>query len=90
MRDHPAAGSPRPFLGYHLPEHPHRRCTIGAVRVCAPLNFRRKTMTSATRVEPLVVGGPVPDFTLSSLDGDPVSLSDYRGRKVVVFMWASW
>ena len=47
-------------------------------------------MTSATRLEPLAVGELVPDFILSSLDGDPVSLSDYRGRKVVVFMWASW
>lgn len=30
------------------------------------------------------------DFTLSDLDGDPVSLSDYRGRWVVVNFWASW
>jgi len=32
----------------------------------------------------------MPDFTLPGLDGRPVSLSDYRGRKLVVFMWASW
>ncbi len=30
------------------------------------------------------------DFTLSDLDGNPVSLSDYRGRWVVVNFWASW
>ena len=36
------------------------------------------------------VGDKVPDFTLPSLDGHSVSLSDYRGRRVVLFMWASW
>ena len=36
------------------------------------------------------VGDEAPDFTLSSLDGRRVSLSDYRGKKVIVFMWASW
>ncbi|MCB1925084.1 MAG: TlpA family protein disulfide reductase [Gammaproteobacteria bacterium] len=30
------------------------------------------------------------DFTLQSLAGEPVSLSDYRGRWVVVNFWASW
>ena len=36
------------------------------------------------------VGDEAPDFTLRSLDGRDVSLSDYRGKKLVVFMWASW
>ena len=36
------------------------------------------------------VGDTAPDFTLPSLDGDPVSLSDYRGKRVALFMWASW
>jgi hypothetical protein len=35
-------------------------------------------------------GDAAPDFTLESLDGEPVSLSDYRGQKVLVFAWASW
>ena len=30
------------------------------------------------------------DFTLNDLDGNAVSLSDYRGRWVVVNFWASW
>ena len=30
------------------------------------------------------------DFTLQDLDGQEVSLSDYRGRWVVVNFWASW
>ena len=36
------------------------------------------------------IGQLAPDFTLPTLDGGKVSLSDYRGKKVVVFMWASW
>lgn len=31
-----------------------------------------------------------PDFTLDTLGGDPVTLSDLRGRVVVINLWASW
>lgn len=31
-----------------------------------------------------------PDFTLPDLDGKMHSLSDYRGRKVLLLSWASW
>ena len=32
-----------------------------------------------------------PAFTLPDMrSGDPVSVSDYLGRKVVFYMWASW
>jgi thiol-disulfide isomerase/thioredoxin len=30
------------------------------------------------------------DFTLPGLDGKPVSLSDYRGKWVIVNYWATW
>lgn len=32
----------------------------------------------------------VPDITLPDVDGAPFSLSTLRGRRVVVFSWASW
>ena len=35
-------------------------------------------------------GGVAPDFTLEDLSGNKVSLSDYRGRLVLVNIWASW
>lgn len=33
------------------------------------------------------VGQPAPDFTLPNQDGEPVSLSDYHGRNVVVYFY---
>ncbi len=35
-------------------------------------------------------GDLVPDFTLQSLDGSEVSLSDYRGKRLLIFCWGSW
>ena len=35
----------------------------------------------------LVENSPAPDFTLSDKNGVPVSLSDFRGKKVVVYFY---
>ncbi|SDG59571.1 thioredoxin-dependent thiol peroxidase [Pseudonocardia oroxyli] len=35
----------------------------------------------------LAVGDPAPDLTLPDADGKPVSLADYRGRKVIVYFY---
>jgi peroxiredoxin len=35
-------------------------------------------------------GEPAPDFTLRTFDGDSVSLSDYRGKPVVLNFWAAY
>ena len=32
-------------------------------------------------------GDPAPEFTLPDADGNPVSLADFRGRKVVVYFY---
>ena len=41
-------------------------------------------MTEATRLAP---GEPAPPFTLPDADGKPVSLADYAGRKVIVYVY---
>ncbi|MCO1653929.1 thioredoxin-dependent thiol peroxidase [Pseudonocardia humida] len=35
----------------------------------------------------LAPGDPAPDFTLHDADDKPVSLSDYRGRRVIVYFY---
>ncbi len=39
---------------------------------------------------PVEPDGIAPDFTLADLAGEKVSLSDFRGKVVVVNFWATW
>ncbi len=36
------------------------------------------------------IGQPAPDFTLVDLEGNQVSLSDFRGKTVFINFWAQW
>ena len=42
------------------------------------------------RMEKVQVGSEAPDFTLPDLNGNPVSLSSFRGKYVLVDFWAAW
>ena len=35
-------------------------------------------------------GFPAPDFTLDTLEGSQMTLTDFRGKVVMVNLWASW
>ncbi|WP_442598212.1 peroxiredoxin family protein [Neobacillus sp. D3-1R] len=35
-------------------------------------------------------GQPAPDFTLTTLTGETVKLSDFKGKKVILNFWATW
>ena len=43
-----------------------------------------------SRMEKVQVGSIAPDFTLPDVDGNPVSLSSFRGKYVLVDFWAAW
>jgi peroxiredoxin len=36
------------------------------------------------------IGFSAPDFTLDDLNGQPIKLSDLRGKVVLINLWASW
>lgn len=43
-----------------------------------------------TQAGPRLAGKPAPDFTLNLFDGGSITLSQLRGRPVVLNFWASW
>ena len=36
------------------------------------------------------IGQEVPDFTVTDIEGNKHSISDYRGKNLVVLFWATW
>jgi len=38
----------------------------------------------------LEIGRPAPNVAFTDMSGQRVSLSSFRGRKVILFNWASW
>lgn len=36
------------------------------------------------------VGDRLPELALPTIDGRAIRLSDYKGTRLLMFMWASW
>jgi hypothetical protein len=51
-----------------------------------------ETTTAAPTTAPATAprGKAAPDIAGRTLDGDTISLADYRGKKVIVHAWSSW
>jgi cytochrome c biogenesis protein CcmG, thiol:disulfide interchange protein DsbE len=45
---------------------------------------------SPARTAKVTVGQPVPDFSVTTVDGNRVGPAELRGKRVLYFMWASW
>jgi peroxiredoxin len=57
--------------------------------ILAVIAFISLVMISCSTAKVLEVGDKAPDFTLESIDGKSMSLSDFRGKTVVLYVWAT-
>lgn len=57
-----------------------------------PLNWGEvnPNVNSETEIKGAEIAGQAPDFSLRNLEGQEVSLSDYRGKIVFLNFWVSW
>jgi peroxiredoxin len=62
---------------------------IAGLLVLLLLN-QNKSYNNSVKIVPIAVGLPAPDFTFPGMDGKMVSLSDFRGKVVLVNIWATW
>jgi peroxiredoxin len=62
---------------------------IAGLLVLLLLN-QNKSYNNSVKILPIAVGLPAPDFTFPGMDGKMVSLSDFRGKVVLVNIWATW
>lgn len=65
-----------------------------AIGIMFMLLLNNNTEVSASSSDfsaiPAKVDYAAPELTMNDLDGNPVSLSSYRGRVVLVNLWATW
>ncbi len=62
------------------------RDASGNVMISDDFRFTTEPETGASPY----MGSKAPNFTLKNLNGEDVSLSQYRGKKVILNFWASW
>jgi peroxiredoxin len=53
-------------------------------------NFAKMFSDRIVTLQNVAIGKPAPDFTMSDLNGNPVSLSQLKGKVLLVDFWAAW
>jgi len=56
----------------------------------APSPYYMALVERINKLEKVAVGKVAPDFTMNDVDGQPLSLSAYKGKYVLIDFWASW
>ena len=56
----------------------------------ASVSYKNRIMAIYNNMQRLAPGNPAPDFTMTDINGNEVSLSDFRGKVVYLDFWASW
>ena len=52
--------------------------------------FGKKLGASIETAKKSAVGQPAPDFSMNDVNGTPITLSSFKGKYVLVDLWASW
>ena len=63
---------------------------VAAFAVIAAIVIGGFFIYQARKAPPLVEGNNAPDFTLPLLGGGEAKLSDYRGKVLLINIWATW
>lgn len=56
----------------------------------ATLILAAATTASLPASSKVTIGQPVPAFSVSTTSGARLDIASLRGKRVLVFMWASW
>jgi Tol biopolymer transport system component/peroxiredoxin/DNA-directed RNA polymerase subunit RPC12/RpoP len=55
-----------------------------------PLARKKEKAPTTSRTESPLIGKPAPFFTLQDLSGKRISLSEFKGKVVILDFWATW
>lgn len=82
------------YLNFKVGEKPEEENSIANEDNVDENNGQKEDEPSSQEEEDfypdIAVGELAPDFTLVDLDGKEVSLSDFRGKYVLINFWATW
>ncbi|MDE2974665.1 MAG: TlpA disulfide reductase family protein [Gemmatimonadota bacterium] len=89
------AGGRRPWVASPSPKLVRATGARGSARVWALATLAGAVVLAAVwfsrqRIPPVVAGYPAPDFAVTDTEGEPVTLDSYRGKVLLLNVWATW
>ncbi|WP_226034846.1 redoxin domain-containing protein [Aquibacillus saliphilus] len=78
------------FIFNSTSQESNKTNSTNEIDVSGDSSVKGTTILSPETEEGLKVGDKAPDFTLETLDGEKITLSDYKGKKVFLNFWATW